>query len=45
MEKNEIREACEELTRQTGLPCFDVLEFGADELIRLLKTRLKQAGT
>lgn len=41
MEKNEIREACEELTRQTGLPCFDVLEFGADELIGLLKTRLK----
>jgi len=41
MAKDEILQACEAITKETGLPAFDVLEFGADELITLIKSRLK----
>ncbi|MDZ7612309.1 MAG: DUF1611 domain-containing protein [Flavobacteriaceae bacterium] len=39
MKKNQIQAACEELTQITGLPCYDVLEFGPDALIGLLKNK------
>jgi len=39
--KEEILPACAKLTEQTGLPAFDVLEMGAEELVTLLKTFLK----
>ncbi|WP_300464970.1 DUF1611 domain-containing protein [Desulfobacula sp.] len=41
MEKDGIVPACEKITKETGLPAFDVLESGADELIRLLELRIK----
>jgi uncharacterized NAD-dependent epimerase/dehydratase family protein len=41
MEKDEILQACEMITKETGLPAFDVLEFGADKLINLLRSHLK----
>jgi uncharacterized NAD-dependent epimerase/dehydratase family protein len=41
MEKEEIRQACEQVTYETGLPAFDVLEYGAGDLVRLLKPLLK----
>ena len=42
MEKSEIKEACEKLTEETGLPCFDVLAYGAKELVTLLKSKIKK---
>ena len=41
MTKEEILPACEKITAETGLPAFDVLEYGADELVELLKAHLK----
>ncbi len=41
MTKEEILPACEKITAETGLPAFDVLAYGADELVELLKTYLK----
>jgi uncharacterized NAD-dependent epimerase/dehydratase family protein len=41
MAKDEILQACEVITKETGLPAFDVLEFGGDKLITLIKSRLK----
>ncbi|MCY1721376.1 DUF1611 domain-containing protein [Prolixibacteraceae bacterium Z1-6] len=41
MAKKEILPACARITRETGLPAFDVLEYGAEELVNLLKTYLK----
>jgi uncharacterized NAD-dependent epimerase/dehydratase family protein len=41
MEKNEIATACKKITEETGLPAWDVLEHGADELVELLKSHLK----
>ena len=38
---DQIKPACEEVTRETGLPCYDVLKFGAAELAQLLITHLK----
>ena len=37
----EILEACKNITLETKLPAFDVLRFGADELISLLREELK----
>ena len=37
----EILEACKSITLETKLPAFDVLRFGAEELIDLLKEKLK----
>jgi uncharacterized NAD-dependent epimerase/dehydratase family protein len=41
MEKEEILPACAKITQETGLPAFDVLEYGAVELVSLLKSYLK----
>lgn len=41
MQKSEIMPACKAITDETGLPAFDVLEFGADDLVELLKTYIK----
>lgn len=41
MDKSEIIPACQKITDETGLPAFDVLEYGADDLIQLIKTYLK----
>jgi uncharacterized NAD-dependent epimerase/dehydratase family protein len=41
MKKDEIKPACIAITEETGLPAFDVLEFGAAELTNLLKSYLK----
>lgn len=41
MTKAEILPACQAITEETGLPAFDVLEFGADELVAVLKNHLK----
>ncbi|MDC6350177.1 DUF1611 domain-containing protein [Zeaxanthinibacter sp. PT1] len=40
MEKDEIRPACEAITKETGIPAYDVLEYGAGELVELLKNYL-----
>ncbi|MBT8184501.1 MAG: DUF1611 domain-containing protein [Eudoraea sp.] len=41
MTSDEILPACKDITEQTGLPAFDVLAHGADELVELLKTKLR----
>lgn len=41
MTKEEILPACKKITEETGLPAFDVLEYGAEELVELLKSFLK----
>ncbi|MCJ7801490.1 MAG: DUF1611 domain-containing protein [Candidatus Marinimicrobia bacterium] len=41
MTKEEILPACKKITEETGLPAFDVLEYGADELVELLKSYLE----
>jgi len=41
MTREEIVPACAKISKETGLPAFDVLEYGADALVELLKTFLK----
>lgn len=41
MTKEEILPACARITEETGLPAFDVLEYGSEELTELLKSYLK----
>jgi len=41
MKKEEILPACAKITEETGLPAFDVLEYGAEKLVELLKSYLK----
>ncbi|MBO0322815.1 DUF1611 domain-containing protein [Muricauda sp. CAU 1633] len=41
MEPSEILPACKALEEETGLPAFDVLAYGAQDLIDLLKTKIK----
>ncbi|MEZ4888133.1 MAG: DUF1611 domain-containing protein [Chitinophagales bacterium] len=41
MTEAEILPACEAVTKETGLPCYDVLKYGAAELIELLIEKLK----
>jgi uncharacterized NAD-dependent epimerase/dehydratase family protein len=41
MTKEQILPACNKITEETGLPAFDVLEYGADELVELLKAYIK----
>ncbi len=41
MTKEEIPEACKQITLETKLPAFDVLEYGAKELVHLLMEKLK----
>ncbi len=40
MTKEEIEPACKEITIETGIPAFDVLAFGAEKLVTLLKSKL-----
>ncbi len=40
MTQEEIGPACKDITIETGIPAFDVLAFGADELVTLLKNKL-----
>ncbi len=37
----EIKKECEKLTKETGLPAYDVLKHGADKLVEQLKNLLK----
>lgn len=41
MTKDEIPEACKRITLETKLPAYDVLEYGAKELVDLLTDKLK----
>ena len=40
MTKEEIGPACKDITIETGIPAFDVLAFGADDLVALLKDKI-----
>jgi len=40
MDKKEILPACHAITSETGLPAYDVLEYGASELVELLRSKL-----
>ncbi|MDT7828786.1 DUF1611 domain-containing protein [Pricia sp. S334] len=40
MAEDEILEACKQVTLETKLPAFDVLKYGPEELIELLKEKL-----
>ncbi|MFY0685045.1 MAG: DUF1611 domain-containing protein [Balneola sp.] len=42
LKPEEIDPTCRIITEETGLPCFDVLANGADELIELLKEKIKK---
>ncbi|MGB5318437.1 DUF1611 domain-containing protein, partial [Eudoraea sp.] len=42
MKPEEIIPACKEITKQTGLPAFDILANGADELIDIIEKELKK---
>ncbi len=39
---DQIQSACKDVTAETGLPCFDVLKFGADDLAQLLIDKIKK---
>ena len=41
MEKDEILDVCKSITLETKLPAFDVLEYGAEDLISLLMDKIK----
>lgn len=41
MTKEEIPEVCKKITLETKLPAYDVLEYGAKELVDLLREKLK----
>ncbi|MEH6747610.1 MAG: DUF1611 domain-containing protein [Maribacter arcticus] len=41
MEKDEILDVCKAITLETKLPAFDVLEYGAEDLIALLMPKIK----
>jgi uncharacterized NAD-dependent epimerase/dehydratase family protein len=41
MEKDEILDVCKAITLETKLPAYDVLEYGAEDLITLLMSKLK----
>ena len=41
MSIEEIIPACEQITIETGLPAFDVLQYGAGDLVNLLKKMVK----
>lgn len=41
MDKEEILPACRAIREETGLPAYDVLEFGAGDLVHLIKEHLK----
>ncbi len=41
MQEGEIPAQCDKITAETGLPAYDVLAFGADKLIALIRKHLK----
>ncbi|WP_339652095.1 DUF1611 domain-containing protein [uncultured Maribacter sp.] len=41
MEKDEILDVCKAITLETKLPAFDVLEYGAEDLIALLMPKIR----
>lgn len=41
MTEEEILPACKAITKETGLPAFDVLTHGAEELIKILMKKIK----
>ncbi|MFC4095727.1 DUF1611 domain-containing protein [Euzebyella saccharophila] len=41
MEEDEILEVCKQITLETKLPAFDVLEYGAEGLVEVLREKLK----
>ena len=41
LRSGDIPEVCREITRNTGVPAFDVLQDGAEELVRILKPYIK----
>lgn len=41
MSDAEIPGACRKITEETGLPAFDVLKYGADDLVKLLQPHLR----
>lgn len=41
MEKEEILDICKSITLETKLPAYDVLEYGAENLVELLISKLK----
>jgi uncharacterized NAD-dependent epimerase/dehydratase family protein len=42
MEKDEIDKECKNIIKETGVPAFDVLENGANDLVDMLKPELKK---
>ncbi len=42
MEEEEIAPACVAITKETGIPAFDVLAFGSEELVGIIKNLLKK---
>ena len=42
MKEEEIAPACKAITDETGIPAFDVLAFGAEDLVSIIKDHLKQ---
>ncbi|NNK12234.1 MAG: DUF1611 domain-containing protein, partial [Flavobacteriaceae bacterium] len=40
MEPEEIEPACKAITAETGIPAYDVLAFGAEPLVELLKSKV-----
>lgn len=41
--KSEIPDACRKIKVETGIPAFDVLEFGADDLVKLIQPLIRHA--
>jgi uncharacterized NAD-dependent epimerase/dehydratase family protein len=41
MKQEEILSECRKITTETGLPAFDVLQYGSDQLVELLRSYLK----
>ena len=41
MQPEDIPAACTKITEEIGLPCFDVLENGAEDLVKVLKAKIK----
>lgn len=41
MKKEDIGNECKKIEEETGLPAFDTLEHGANELMEVVKTRIK----
>ncbi len=41
MKKSEILPECKKIANETGIPVFDVLEYGSAELVSLIKGKLK----